>query len=461
MSACDNSSVMYYTKKYLDIKMERYKSRCYFLFDVVNNLNQLENLTVREATSKLLKQLNCYMKNCILLNGKPINWEEYKAAYKTGVVDLTTMLGLGGLRKLTIYILVHQQDKFTELKDCYQELGSTDPTSDLDFTLISFNEPMYTLQLMVRFYNTFQSLYGFYPDIVFDTNYYVCNTIVPSSCFVPNPNLNKLFCKCDDYYRLYFSDTPESTSFIHQDAMICYIVLREKEYNIQHHKSPASLKRLVQSAFLYFSIINYVLTNGITNDKANKVIQTLRTLYFIMALRSNESYIHDGTFLQIVKKKKVTLIDQFLSFIDNYLFILEWFHKSPDYFFFFDACCKYIHRAAVALHETDFNVDPLLSELCHEYRSKYRGKYSFEELSTKEEVKELFSKIHTTYPTVNDLMTHLHGIYMSISTKYFGEYESAQKFTQQMFMTTKNVHVETVPHLVIVECSVNISSLVM
>jgi hypothetical protein len=437
---------------YFDDKLKDFKESCGFVKEIHRQIMLLENNIVRKATLELLQRLSCDKKTFIVLDGEQIEWSKYKEMFKENKVDLQTMLGLGGLRKLTIIILVKQQSKFHELQHCYQELGSTDPTSDLDFTLISFNEPMYTIELMIKFYNTFHSLYGAFPDVVFDTNYYVCNTVVPIKCFHPTPTLTPLFTTIDDCLRLYYSDDLTLSNFTMFDAKICYLVLRQKELSIQHKQHTANLKRLIQSAYLYFAIINYVLINGISSSKLNKVVLLLRTLYFIMSFRSNESYIHDGTFLQIVRKKKVTFMDQLLSFMDNYMFILEWFYKSTSFFYFFDASCKYIHRAHVALHETSYEVDPILSELCHEYRTKYRGKFTLEELETKDEVTELFKQVQLKYKSIDAVMVHLHSIYVKIINDHFGDAVDASNYLQSVFTLTKTVKTDLAPHIVISGC---------
>ena len=93
-----------------------------------------------------------------------IKWDTLKKDFKAGKIQETGMRAIGGLRKCTLKYLFK---KLRIGKMCYTEIGSDTPTSDLDFTYVSYHNPSLVLERMIEFYN----IYGNFPDVTFDTNF--------------------------------------------------------------------------------------------------------------------------------------------------------------------------------------------------------------------------------------------------------------------------------------------------
>eukprot|EP01084_Bolivina_argentea_P090941 163788_1 len=61
---------------------------------------------------------------------------------------------------------------------CYDNSGSADVTSDLDFTLVRWDHPASIVTWLTAFYVECHALFGDYPGPVFDMNFYVATAIV-------------------------------------------------------------------------------------------------------------------------------------------------------------------------------------------------------------------------------------------------------------------------------------------
>ena len=118
--------------------------------------------------------------NYIVFSGKKIEWEHFKSLFKKGKIDEKLMRIIGCLRRMTILYL---RSKLQIIENCYVEIGSDTPTSDLDFTYVAYSNPKSVVTRMIKFYNLFYSMYGNYPDITFDTNYYITSTILDKNCY--------------------------------------------------------------------------------------------------------------------------------------------------------------------------------------------------------------------------------------------------------------------------------------
>lgn len=376
---------------------------------------------------------------------KPILWATLKEYFKNSShgISISVMKGIGALRKMTIDHLL-KRDLEESKKDpfdirCYTEIGSTDATSDLDFTYVQFNNPSTVVDLMINFYNEFHKVFGNFPDDTFDTNYYVSSAFVSTKCFaqITGP-IKELFVDYghakNEYRRYYFKST--DSKYQNLDRNICFAVQSHylKSLDSSHHSN--KVKHLIQASVIYYNLLS-IYNTKLDNDKF--MILT-RALYYLMTSNSNESYISDTTFNIIVLGQKMPdLLDNLLAYVDNYIFIHEWFliyknKKTEDedpYEGFFDVISKYIVRCNNTLKGSDFKLDAKLVECSSYWREHIRGKIPLASIMTLDYDEEftftndrildggnIMAYIKNEYPTIEDIHSVFESLYDDISKKF-------------------------------------------
>lgn len=321
-----------------------------------------------------------------------IVWEELKTMFKENKIDEHTMRMIGAIRRKIIDLLVKKDHVFGDEKiefnqNCYVEAGSNNPTSDLDFALIHLKYPSKVPVLMIRFYNDFYKMFGNFPDITFDTNYYICSTFIGEDCFKDTLDYIKpYFRKIVPYVRVekrdeYFEDKiPDNKNyfrlnnyikptFVSIDRNICLLIQKEllKSHNVSKKDK---MIQLLKSSKLFYGVLQglqseekriksyrdqdtmKIFRKNYSDEGFNKdsIVLLLRCLYYKMCAASNESYVSDNTLYIIVfKGKEYNVYDKCLAFVDNYIFINEWFEQykgdtENDLINFFDVVSKYITR---------------------------------------------------------------------------------------------------------------------
>lgn len=332
------------------------------------------------------------------------NWNEIKDQFKNGKLLVDQMKAIGWLRRLTVRYLLKDIDR-----ECYTELGSTDSTSDFDFTYVSYTNPIGVVEKMINFYREFYKLYKELPYSAFDTNFYICNTYITKKCYDQNVNkgnLDNLFVANNSMYRLYWKT--ENSVLEALDRAICLNVQigRIRGLSRIHSYGIDSLGNLIKYSTVFYLILDKFKTGGLPVGDTNIIVGILRSLYYMMTLYSNESYVCDTTFNIIVKGNFMSNIkDRLLAFIDNYYFIKEWhtvymndvdssLDSDEKYIIgqnvgFFDMVCKYITRCDVCLRFSDLKIK-LTSGLVEDasiWRDKIRGKHSVSEIISEYEEK--------------------------------------------------------------------------
>jgi hypothetical protein len=321
-----------------------------------------------------------------------IIWEELKTMFRENKINKHTMIMIGAVRRKIIDMLVKKDHVFGDEKiefnqNCYVEAGSNNPTSDLDFSLIHLKYPSKVPALMIRFYNDFYKMFGNFPDITFDTNYYICSTFIGEDCFkdtldyikpyfrkiVPHVRVEKRDEYFEDkipdnknYFRLNNYTKP---TFVSIDRNICLLIQKEllKSHNVSKKDK---MIRLLKSSKLFYGVLQglqfeekriksyrdqdtmKIFRKDYSDEGFNKdsIILLLRCLYYVMCATSNESYVSDNTLYIIVfRGKEYNVYDKCLAFVDNYIFIHEWFEQykgdtENDLINFFDVVSKYITR---------------------------------------------------------------------------------------------------------------------
>jgi hypothetical protein len=150
-----------------------------------------------------------------------INWNKIKTLFKENRIPIWIITAINTLRKAYIKLLFKRKRHDAE---CYMEFGSENLISDLDFTYIPYDKPDTIVPELILFYNDFYENFGDYPNNVFDTNFYICNTMVKTSCFVTikNPNTKNLFMpESHLFYRLFY----KSLEYVKHDNIYCFTPL--------------------------------------------------------------------------------------------------------------------------------------------------------------------------------------------------------------------------------------------
>jgi len=401
------------------------------LKNIVLNYSSMLNPETKSNLDSLLKNkdISQTKKGIILYKNKPILWDELKSDFKKKKINEKTMRAIGGLRKCTLKYLLHTL-KIKNL-NCYTEIGSDTPTSDLDFTYVSYKNPSNVVPRMIKFYSQFYTMYGHFPDKTFDTNYYITALLLQKQCFEKTrEDLKKYFTKLSD--NLYALNNYKNSSFHKLDNRVCFQIQKQQLnfINQKHHES--KLEKLVQYALLFYMIVDDKSVKK-TDDK----ILLLRTLAFFMCMYSNEAYISDKT-LQIIlfHLQMKNEDDKCIAFVDQYLFMYEWYtmykDRKNDVLQFFDVVSKYIYRSGICLAQSKF-LSLIPKSILHyaEFWTKnVRGKISFQEANSLPETKEILKEIKSIDYLIN-IFTKL---YKKVAFKL--ENKEAKEYVQNVDLET-------------------------
>lgn len=341
-------------------------------------------------------------------NVKNINWDILKELYINPTelpksFDIKIMIGvIGLLRQFTVEILLEHIDNIlrTNNRGCFVNIGSTNPTSDLDFTYVDYNNPLYNPIKLYIFNKLFHKIYNDTSDNVFDTNFYITSAIIEKNCYDSiNDNIliknlfNKILNK--NIYRLYFTgNDTNSKKYQLLDMINAFNTQNDyiKSLSKQNHKNFKKEKydKLMKNSLLFYFLIDLYNNKELKID-INDFILKLREVFYNMCVNSNESYIYDGTVLDIVfqntssrliyknnsninnsitksiSRKNINsninleyylmYFNTYLKFIDNYIFIEEYKHKylpTNNSILFFDRISKYVLRFINILEGSNF-----------------------------------------------------------------------------------------------------------
>lgn len=423
-----------YKSKYLRLKLLNMKGgnlNCDILnSDIRNELNP----DIKNNYNTLLfnKVIICNNNKILIKNYEdkepeyvPIIWDKLKKLFKSGAENSVNIIkGIGGLRKIIITYMLNKE--FNIHKPCYIEFGSTNPTSDLDFTYVTYSNPSSVLDLMIKFYTKFYETFMNFPDVTFDTNFYICSTYISIDCFalVTVPNISELFIKDDKYMKMYnFSND----IYRDIDRNICFYI--QKKFINSLSKSTDE-KYTKMSKLIKFSKVFYDILENITKVDMNKdnLLKLLRTIYFFMTSSSNESYISDATYSSVVLTKTLTnLKDKYLAYIDNYIYIYEWYlfykdsNKSIEYF---DIVSKYIERCAYFIKDTKYKLPEKIVKDSIFWKKNIRGQIPIQNIKDKnistynKQIIEEGHKIYTSILVIEDIFNIFKEVYNNIQSEF-------------------------------------------
>ena len=393
------------------------------------------------ATKKIIFNNNKIYLNISHRYPEIINWHNLKKYFQQNKISVCTLRGIGVLRKIIVSYLL---EKIGYNKICYVENGSTTPLSDLDFTYVTYKYPSKVIPTMVQFYNLFSEIFDDFPHNVFDTNFYITSTIITPACYseITNENIKSLFVLENNFYRL---RNYSNSEYIKYDENICFEILR-LSFEERKKYSEKSIENLLIYARKFYNILTDIDKN--TLDKDNLLLQ-LRTLFYFMSLYSNESYISDATFSFIVlRNSNLTIREKYLSFTDNYAYILYWlaFYRQSHFMEYFDIVCKYIIRCYDSLLGTPFenNINIILIKHASHWRFNIRGKQNLNSdlaFDTWKNISHFLIQSNLNSPIL--LCELFTTIYRSIKQQFMcNKFEMQQIYTIQKNIDKNNISIQ-------------------
>jgi hypothetical protein len=177
----------------------------YIMDELIKEINTIvndpiDNIKVKESAKNLKELLSnnklAIIDHCLKLKYPKsntydiINWSRLKYLFKdnsTNIEIIKLINAINFLRRISIDFL-KKSIIYNFINECYTEAGSTNPTSDLDFSYINILNPIQSVYMMDIFYKIFYELFGGTSADVFDVNYYICSSILQQSCY----NANKI-----------------------------------------------------------------------------------------------------------------------------------------------------------------------------------------------------------------------------------------------------------------------------
>ena len=196
------SKVIDGTKIKLNINSTYYINIMDELIKEINKIinNPIDSIKVKESAENLKELLSnntlIIIDHCLKLKYPKsntydiINWSRLKYLYKDNSTDVEIIKlinAINFLRRISIDFL-KKSIIYNFINECYTEAGSTNPTSDLDFSYINILNLVQSVYMMDIFYKIFYELFGGSSADVFDVNYYICSSILQQSCY----NTNKI-----------------------------------------------------------------------------------------------------------------------------------------------------------------------------------------------------------------------------------------------------------------------------
>jgi hypothetical protein len=227
-------------------------------------------------------------------------------------------------------------------------------------------------------------MYGNYSDKTFDTNFYILEMLINKDCYdVVVPKFKPFFEHIGkNIYN--FLPVKDKKSRKLNYKLTFQVQLLQLNL-IEKHQKKSSLKKLLKFSEQFYNTLPMLLPN-LEKEKKLDIILYLRVLAYFITLYSNEAYISDITLKLILYQ--IPLINEserMIAFVDQYLFILEWYHlyhHKPDKLLaFFDAVSKYIFRCKLCLQGSALAdlIPEKLFEVATYWKNEIRGKVSLED----------------------------------------------------------------------------------
>lgn len=304
-----------------------------------------------------------------------IEWAKLKRDFQRGAISALDMKAVGELRKNAITALLRDETR----SPCYDAAGSTDLTSDLDFTYMTFLTPHNTVMTsLLTFYARFYAQFGNFSDVTFDTNFYMTNTIMRDACYdeIKSPRIQNLFRRvAPDLMGAWFMPDKEAT-WQALDDDLAYAGIQENTANVMTHSSAAArLPDMLRFGCALYEALEAADVGGLAALSPDQLLFMVRLLIMLGSVNSNEKYISAYTTAFIVYRVPLpTLRARCLAYLDNLVYLLEWRTAAgarldtEAYLTFFDASSKYMGRLLACLTSPGLT-SPLTPTPDHRFRT--------------------------------------------------------------------------------------------
>eukprot|EP01084_Bolivina_argentea_P145904 255612_1 len=199
--------------------------------------------------------------------------------------------------------------------NCYDNIGSATPKSDLDFTFIRWDVANRVVRWIGNFYKECKRIMGNYPAKAFDMNFYIAtvqasrkptttatNPIKQRNCLatIPQNVKDKFFHQIDDQnnveYQLWaFGDHytgANAALWKKRDRYLQYYLMRKRFKSSTPLTAPFALKNLLKTSEVFYNIIDRFAARAVDGHEAtNEEILYMHALLMWMNFHSDESYI--------------------------------------------------------------------------------------------------------------------------------------------------------------------------
>lgn len=393
----------------------------------------------------------------------PIVWADLKREFQEGGMAPEDLKAVGDLRKNTINTMLREEVNSA----CYDAAGSTDLTSDLDFTYMTFQKPNNVMQTLLNFYAKFYRQFGNFSDVVFDTNFYVTNTVMTIPCYdsITDAKVKDLFIPLPTKTGMtvmgaWFPESEVAWQALDED--MAYLGIEENMQNIMHHRGAgAKLPDMLRFGYALFAILDAIQAIMVPPESASKkcaFLLLLRLLVCLGSVNSNEKYVSGSTMAFIVLGIPLkTSRARFLAYLDNLVYLEEWRlvagQRTDDSAFltFFDASSKYMGRLQDSLAGEEEGFAPAefhrLCTLAKKWREKVRGKIALEHAKTHEDGKAVLGELALMgCDSVAGIMRVLDAVTSKVRAKFSHPTDLAkQLYTDVKRVITSSVDVQTTP----------------
>eukprot|EP01084_Bolivina_argentea_P145903 255609_1 len=198
--------------------------------------------------------------------------------------------------------------------NCYDNIGSATPKSDLDFTFIRWDESNLVVRWIANFYKECKRIMGNYPAKAFDMNFYIATVQASRKPTIPIINeqrncintidqnvKDKFFRRVDtlnnDAYQLWsFGDHytgRNAALWKKRDRYLQYYLLRKRFKSPTPLDAPFALKNLLKISEVFYNIIHrfHQILVATVHEATNEEILYMHALLMWMNFHSDESYI--------------------------------------------------------------------------------------------------------------------------------------------------------------------------